>query len=52
MENTTRYKSDPIGHVINLIKKTFTKATFQLLNKNLNFITTPEVCNKHKLTKN
>ena len=37
-EYTTRYQSDPIGHVINLIKKTFTKGTFQLLNKNLNFI--------------
>ena len=29
-----------MGHVINLSKKTFTKATFQLLNKNLNFIPT------------
>ena len=40
VENTTRYQSDPMGHVINLSKKTFTKATFQLLNKNLNFIPT------------
>ena len=28
VENTTRYQSDPIGHVINLSKKTFTKGTF------------------------
>ena len=48
VENTTRYQSDPIGHVINLSKKTFTKGTFQLLNKNLNFIPTPKVYNQHK----
>ena len=51
VENTTRYQSDPIGHVINLSKKTFTKGTFQLLNKNLNFIPTPKVYNKDKLNK-
>ena len=28
---------------------TFTKGTFQLLNKNLNFIPTPKVYNKHKI---
>ena len=49
VENTTRYQSDPIGHVINLSKNTLTKGTFQLLNKNLNFIPTPKVQNKHKL---
>ena len=43
VENTTRYQSDPIGHVINLSKNTLTKGTFQLLNKNLNFIPTPKV---------
>ena len=31
--------------------KTFTKGTFQLLNKNLNFIPTPKVYNKDKLNK-
>ena len=51
VENTTRYQSDPIGHVINLSKKTFTKDTFQLLNKNLNFIPTSKVYNKDKLNK-
>ena len=45
------YQSDPIGHVINLSEKTFTKETFQPLNKNLNFIPTLEVYNKHKLNK-
>ena len=29
--------NNPIGHAINLSKKTFTKGTFHLLNKNLNF---------------
>ena len=51
IENTTRYQPDPIGHVINLNKKTFTKGTFQFLNKNLNFIPTPKVYNKDKLNK-
>ena len=50
VESTTRHQSDPIGHVINLSKKTFTKETFQLLKKNLNFILTPKVYNKHKLS--
>ena len=40
-----------IGHVINVSKMTFTKGIFQILNKNLNFISTPKVCNKHKLNK-
>ena len=35
-------------HVKNL-GKTFTKATLQPLNKNINFIPTPEVYNKDKL---
>ena len=49
VENTARYQSDPVGNVINLSKKTSTKWTFQLLNKNLNFIPTAKVYNKHKL---
>ena len=40
-----------IGHVINVSKMTFTKGIFQILNKNLNFISTPKVYNKHKLNK-
>ena len=51
LENTTRYQSDPIGHVINLSKKSFTKGIFQLLNKNINFTPTPKVYNKDKLNK-
>ena len=35
----------------NLSKKTFTKETFQLLNKNLNFIPTPSIFNKNQLNK-
>ena len=38
LEKTTRYQSDPIGHVINLSKKTQSKVVFLLLKKNLNFI--------------
>ena len=38
-----------MGHAINLSKKTFTKGTFHLFNKNLNFIPTPKVYNKYKL---
>ena len=52
VENKTRYQSDPIGHVINLSKKTFTKGTLQLLNKNLNFIPTPKVYVKINSMKN
>ena len=48
VENTTTHQSDPVGHVINLSKKTFTRGTFELLNKNLNFIPTTKVYNKHK----
>ena len=31
VENTTRHQSDPIGHIINLGKNTFTKGTFEIL---------------------
>ena len=51
VEDTTRYQFDPIGNVINLSNKTFTKETFQLLNKNLNFIPTPSIFNKSQLNK-
>ena len=34
------FKSDPIGSEVNLSNKTFTKNTFKLSNKNLNFIPT------------
>ena len=50
VENTTRHQYELIGHVIKLSKKRFTKGTFQLLNKNLNFIPTPNVYNNHKLS--
>ena len=44
-EDTTGHQFDPIGNVINLSNKTFAKETFQLLNKNLNFIPTPNIFN-------
>ena len=49
VEETTGNQFGPIGNVINLSNKTFTKKTFQLLNKNLNFITTPSIFNKYQL---
>ena len=49
VENTTSCQYDPVGQVINLDEKTFTKATFQLLNKNIHFIPTSKVYIKHKL---
>ena len=39
------------GNVINLSNKAFTKETFQLLNKNLNFRPTPSIFNKNQLSK-
>ena len=50
-ENTIKFQSDPIGKVVNLSKKIFSKETFQILNKNLNFILTPKVYNLHRLDK-
>ena len=35
--------------MLNLNKKTFSKETFQLSKKNLNFVPTPKVYYKHKL---
>ena len=49
IENTTRFQSDPIGKVVNLSKNTFSKETFQLLNKNLDFVPTLKVYNKRNL---
>ena len=51
VEDTTGHQFDPIGNIINLSNKTFTKETFQLLNKNLNFIPTPSTFNKNQLNK-
>ena len=51
VEDTTGHQFDPIGNVINLSNKTFTKETFQLLNKNLKFIPKPSMSNKNQLNK-
>ena len=41
----------PVRNIINLHNTTFTKQTFQLLNKNLNFIPTPSKKNKNQLNR-
>ena len=41
----------PLRNVINLRNTTFTKQTFQLLNKNLNFIPTRSKKNKNQLNR-
>ena len=41
----------PLRNVINLRNTTFTKQTFQLLNKNLNFIPTWSKKNKNQLNR-
>ena len=46
LEDTIRFQSDPVGHVINLSTKRFCKDTFKLLNKNLNFLLTQKAINK------
>ena len=51
VEDTTGHQFDPTGNVINLSNKTFTKETFQLLNKNLNFTPTPSIFNENQLNK-
>ena len=48
IQSTTRIKSDPIRSEVKLSYETFTKDTFKLLNKNLNFIPTFKT-NKQKL---
>ena len=49
IKSKIRYKSDPLGHVINLSKQSFFLDTFKLLNKNLKFVPTPKNYNKKKL---
>ena len=41
----------PLRNIINLHNTTFTKQTFQLLNKKLNFIPTPSKKNKNQLNR-
>ena len=50
--NKTGLQSDPAGQVINLSKKRFTKETFKLLNKSLNFVQLKQISIKPRLTKN
>ena len=41
----------PLRNIINLRNTTFTKQTFQLMNKNLNSIPTPSKKNKNQLNR-
>ena len=43
IDNTVTFESHPIGNVVNLNKSTFSKESFKLLNKILNFAPTPKV---------
>ena len=49
IKETLKYRSDPIGNVINLTSFLFSKNVYKLLNKNLNFIPTPKLYNKKEL---
>ena len=51
VEATTGHQFVPIGNVINLGNKTYTKETFQLLDKNFSFIPTSSIFNKNLLNK-
>ena len=49
IKETLKYRSDPIGNVINLTSFSFSKNVYKLLNKNLSFIPTPKIYNKKEL---
>lgn len=49
IENTIRFQSDPTGKVVNLSKKSFSRETFRLLNKNLHFVSAPKVYDNCRL---
>ena len=51
IENTTGLQSDLAGQVINSSEKWFTKETFKLLKKNLNFVPTQTNFNKTTFSK-
>ena len=48
VEKSTKFQSDPIGNVMNLSKYKFSKATYRLLNKNLNFVPTQKKYNRNE----
>ena len=51
LEDTIRFQYDPAGQVINLSTKRFCQDTFELLNKNLNFVPTQKTINKDTIKK-
>ena len=52
IERINQYRADPFGIVINILKFSFTKYQYKLLNKNLNFCPTPERYNKNEVINN
>ena len=44
-----RLQSDTAGQIISLTQKIFSRSTFKLLNKNLNFVPTQNKRNKKEL---
>ena len=49
IEESIRYKSNPEENVVNLTAFSFWKSEYKLLNRNLDLIPTPKVCNKNEL---
>ena len=49
IKNAVRLQSDPAGQIINLTQKTFSRKTFKLLNKKLNFVPTQNRMNTKEL---
>ena len=51
IKKTAKFRSDPTGNVINLSNYEFSKATYKLLNRNLNFVPTQSKYNENKFDK-
>ena len=51
IKKSVRHRHNPDRNLINLTNHSFSRDTFKLLNKNLNFILTPDVYNGQKLDK-
>ena len=48
-KNMFEYSSDPFGNILNLSKHSFSLNTYKLLNKNLNFVSTPKQYSQKQL---
>ena len=51
IKNTSKYKSDPFGIVVNLSVLEFSIPVYKLLGKNLNFCPTPTILDKNSMNK-